>query len=155
MGSEVGRFRQNRDGTARGWRFFLLLVAGLLLSFLAFVGLVLASPAPGIRQNASVYAILGVLPVVLAFVGFWLTLGRAPRGLLQRPGEVVVVERMGKRRRIPWPSPLKQVTRYPASPLAPGPTQIVEVEDELGARRTYLVGMEFFEFDEGPTVGPS
>lgn len=141
-------FRANSAGGARAWRLFLVLAGGLALFFFTFLGLVLGSPDAGVRGDPAVYAFLGIVPLVFGGIGWFLTLGRAPRGARQGEGELVVIERTGRLRTFLEPVRARRVARYGESLLAPEPTEVVEVSGVTGSKRVYLVGRDFFSGTE-------
>lgn len=131
-------FRPNRSGSQRAWRLFGLDV--LALAALYAVVLALLSRGPGgITGNADVLAVLAGLAVAIGVVGFYVTLGQAPRGIWTGRRGAVVEERLGRRRELAPSSESRVARRFPAGWLASGPTEIVRVVDATGRPRVYLV----------------
>jgi hypothetical protein len=140
------RFTENRAGTRRATRLFGMFVGVLLVIYLAFAALTLASPSPGVRSNVATWAVFSGMALVVALWGWLITFGRTPRGAVRRGSEIVVRERLGRPRRIPMDEATQPtvVHRYGRSLFGPEPTEFVEVRTTDQVKRTYLVGEEFF-----------
>ena len=134
-------FAPNRGGAQRGVRLFVLFVVVALAVYLTFVGLAASSPSSGVRSNPAVYLVLTLVAVLIALVGFFITLGRAPRSIAWRGEYLLVRERLGKLRRFRRAGlQVSVVYRYTPGFLSVDPTELVTVTDADGRRGNYLVG---------------
>ncbi|MCI4350183.1 MAG: hypothetical protein L3K15_01535 [Thermoplasmata archaeon] len=139
-------FVPNRTGTQRGTRLFLVFVVLALAVYAAFVALAASSPTAGVRTDSAVYGALTVLALVIAGIGFLVTLGRAPRAAAWRDDRLVVRERTGGLRRFRRDGlRVAVVYRYVPGFLSTEPAELVTVSDADGRHRNYLVGRGFFE----------
>jgi hypothetical protein len=145
-------FEANHAGTTRAVRVFGLYAVALLAILALFVAEAASSPSPGIAKSGEVYGLLGVLTLVLAGVGAWITILRAPRGVAFGTDGVLVTDRWGRRRRWPLPPKLRThvLQRYPGGPLMGTPTELIELSDGEGHRASYLVGRGFFDRADAP-----
>ena len=148
VGTGGTSFAPNRGGAQRGVRLFLLFVVVALVVYLMFVGLAASSPTSGVRDNPAVYVVLSLVAVVIALVGFFITLGRAPRAVAWRGEHLLVRERLGKLRRFRRAGlQISVVYRYTPGFLSADPTELVTVTDADGRRGHYLVGRGFLDLD--------
>lgn len=138
------RFVPNTAGSTRAWRLFGMFAGFLVVIYLLFVGLAIASPSGGIRSNVAAWGVFTLVAAGFILVGWSITLGRAPRGAWWRDGEIVVQERLGRMRRFPQSVPTRVAQRYRIGLLGPEPTEFVELQAADGSPRTYLVAEGFF-----------
>ncbi len=140
-------FVANTAGSARAGRLLLLFMAALGVIYLAFAGLTIANPLPGVRDNLYAWGAFTLVALLLALWGWSITLARAPVGARKARDGLVVRERGGSVRRFEARAldELHVVQRYPNGLLAPAPTALVELRTPEGGKRTYLVGDGFFE----------
>ncbi len=140
-GSGSGEYRENRGGTTRALRVYLLFLLVLVVLYATFLGLALTSSSPGLSTNYAVLAGFSAIALALAIVGWFITLGRAPRGVRFKTSETMITERTRRVRRFP-PAPsltVRVVGRYPSNLLSPEPTELVELLTETHGTRVYLV----------------
>jgi hypothetical protein len=143
----TGAYEANLAGSSRAFRVFGLYAVALLAILAIFVAEAATSPSPGIASNADVYGLLVLFTVLLAGVGAWITVLRAPRGAAFQPEGVLVTDRLGRRRRWPLPPKLRThvLQRYAGGVVMGAPTELVEFSDGDGHRANYLVGRGFFD----------
>ncbi|MCI4353399.1 MAG: hypothetical protein L3K14_08500 [Thermoplasmata archaeon] len=140
-----GRRVSNSAGSSRAFRTFLLFVVALGAIYGVFLAYSATSSVTG--GSPSVAGILTGSVVVALVVGWWVTLGQTPTVAWLERGELVVRERTGRLRRFPRDDLRIHVLRTNGGGfLGPTPTEFVEVATIGGARRTYLVGIHFFDF---------
>jgi hypothetical protein len=142
--SAMPRFIANTAGTTRGTRLFGLYLLLLAVIYLLFVGLAVTSRPASPATNSLAWGLFSGLAALFGISGWWVTLGRAPRGVRMLGEEFAVQERLGRIRRFPSTTERHVVRRFPASPLGPEPTEFVELTERDGVKRTYLVGESFF-----------
>lgn len=132
--------RGNALGTQRGIRLFAVFALVAVGIYVLFTALVASSSSSGLRSDIAVYALLTALVALLLGVGFFVTLGRAPRSIAWGASDLIVRERLGGVRRFPRAGLATAVVyRYPSGLLASGPTELVTVTDARGRYRNYLV----------------
>jgi hypothetical protein len=125
---------------------FLLFVLVALAVYVTFVALAASSPTSGVKDNPAVYLVLTLVAVLLALIGFFITLGRAPRAVAWRGEHLVVRERLGKLRRFRRVGlQVSVVYRYTPGFLSADATELVTVTDADGRRGNYLVGRGFLD----------
>lgn len=123
----------------------MLFLVGIAAIYGVFMGLAVRSSVDG--SNDVVEAILTAAMAVALVIGWFVTLGQAPTAAWVENGQLVVKERTGRFRRFPTGSVHVRVVRSNgAGPFGPEPTEFVEVSVPRGARHTYLVGTNFFDF---------
>ncbi|MCI4318712.1 MAG: hypothetical protein L3K23_01080 [Thermoplasmata archaeon] len=145
-GAGATPFAPNRGGAQRGVRLFLLFVVVALAVYVTFVGLAASSPTSGVKDNPAVYVVLTMVAALIALVGFFITLGRAPRAAAWRSEHLLVRERLGKLRRFRRAGlQVSVVYRYTPGFLSTDPTELVTVTDADGRRGNYLVGRGFLD----------
>ncbi|MCI4317685.1 MAG: hypothetical protein L3J96_04035, partial [Thermoplasmata archaeon] len=137
----ASRFVSNDAGSARAYRLFIVYLAGLIASYLAFLVLAFTAPQPGTREDLVVLGGLSVAAVILIGWGWVITVGRAPRGIRFEGKELIVLERWGRPKRFESPPllELRVVYRYTPGFLGREPTELVEVTSLDGRKRAYLV----------------
>lgn len=136
-----GDWRPNRAGTTRAFRLFLLFSAVLAGLYAMFVSLTLSRSGPAFSGEADAFAAFTTVALLFGVLGWWVTLGRAPRGVRSTPTETVVVERMGQTRRYPSEAvrSARVVARYPRSLLSAAPTEVIEIRAPSRSPRSYLL----------------
>ncbi|MCI4370935.1 MAG: hypothetical protein L3J81_06380 [Thermoplasmata archaeon] len=146
-GGGSGDYAANVAGSSRAFRMFGLYAVALVAILAVFVAEAATSPSPGISKNAEVYGLLVVFTLVLAAIGGWITVLRAPRGAAFQAEAVLVTDRLGRRRRWPLPPKLRThvLQRYAGGILMGTPTELIEFSDGEGHRANYLVGRGFFD----------
>lgn len=139
-----GRGFPNRGGTLRAQRVFGLYSILLVAIYATFLGIALASPEPGLRENPVAVGLLTVTGVVLALWGYRITLGRTPRALRLEGPDLVIVERGGRRRNfgVAGSVRVRVADRFSAGWLGPEPTELVEIALPEGGQRVYLVARD-------------
>jgi len=142
-----GDFEANHAGSGRAYRLYIMFGVALIFIFLLFAALAATSPAPGVAHNATVYAWLLVVTLLLGALGAYITILRAPRGAAFTTEGIVITDRLGRRRRWPPPPALttRIVHRYPGGLLGLEATELVELSDSAGHSAQYLVGRGFFD----------
>ena len=143
---ETTRFVVNTAGTARAIRLFWVFGGLLAVVYILFVGLAFASHPAAPGSDPAAWGLFTLLAVLFAVSGWWITLGRTPRGAWIRDDELAVKERLGRVRRFPRTTAPHVARRYGVSPLGPEPTEFVELTERDGVKRTYLVGKGFFDW---------
>ncbi len=138
-----GEYRENRGGTRRASRLFVLVLAAVVALYVGLLGLLARGPG-GIGTNDPLLAFLGVFAVALGVLGWQVTLGQTPRGVWREGSRLLVRERLGRRRELAGDPPGSPIVarRYAASWLNPEATILVRVKDVTGLSRLYLVGTE-------------
>lgn len=146
-------YRANVGGSKQTRATFVAFLAGLLVLYVGFVGILSSSPTPGERSNVPAYALFTLVLVALALGGFLLTLYRAPRGLRREGNDLVVVERTGRISRFALGPGLegRVLKRYPPDPFHDLATELVRLNRGDGSGRTYLI--ERGLLPEGTTKG--
>jgi hypothetical protein len=137
----------------RGYRTFVIFLTATVAVFLVLLVQLLTSPAPGVRDDPLDYGLVTVLGLGIIIASYVLALLPAPRGVLRKGRELVVIERSGQVRRLrSEPEILRPVVvkRFRAGPLNDGPVLLVEVSLPGGARRAYLVDEGLIPTDEAP-----
>lgn len=149
--SEPLAFRENRAGTSRALRLFLIFGLGLAAIYLFFLALAVTSPSPGVNSAPLVYGLLTGMTAVLAVFGWSITLGRTPRSFRVATDGIVVRERMGGLRRFANSAQLRvRVTaRYDRGLLGREATEMVELSVDRRGKKNYLVTAGVF-VDTGP-----
>ena len=95
-----GAFEPNRGGTMRGYRTFVIFLTATVAVFLVLLVQLLTSPAPGVRDDPLDYGLVTVLGLGIIIASYVLALLPAPRGVLRKGRELVVIERSGQVRRL-------------------------------------------------------
>lgn len=140
-----GRRFTNEAGGSRAFRTFLVFLFALVVIYAVFMGYAVTNVASG--TNGAVEGVLTAAVAVALAVGWFVTLGQAPRMAWVEVGELVVRPRLGKDRRYPTDTVRIHVLRSNGPGfLGMDPTEFVEVSLPGGPRRTYLVGTHFFDF---------
>ncbi|MCI4366855.1 MAG: hypothetical protein L3K08_03795 [Thermoplasmata archaeon] len=139
-------YRPNLGGLTRAGRLFALFLVTLVASFSVFLGLVLTGPSQTSTAAIPALELLSVVAALLVVTGFWITLGRTPRGVDHRSGRLVVVEFFGARRVFVQDSTLRFTVenRYGTGLLSSRPTEMVAVQSARGPVRHYLVERDLF-----------
>jgi hypothetical protein len=132
---------RNQAGWARGLRTFLFFVVGMSSLYLFFLLLTVDSPLPGVRTNYFAVLVLTALLAAFVMIVWWETLARVPRSITLNDETVVVVDRYGRARRFPRDrdTTLTVLHRYPSSPFARGPTELVRLKTLAGRSGTFLI----------------
>ena len=135
----------NSAGYDRAFRTLVLFIIALAAIYAVFM--VYSATAAVTGGTPVVPVTLTISVVVVLVVGWWVTLGQAPKTAWLEAGELVVRERTGRVRRFPMAALRIHVLRSNGvGLLGPVPTEFVEVAAPGGPRGTYLVGTHFFDF---------